>query len=326
MDWRLTSDVYRSVGMQYIGELDLEDKKVHSEAEAGYFIFPGFTYYNTSNDITWDATNNVMSTPLSRDTRFIIKIDSRAFEIQLTGSYDTGVWPFITHHYYSWATVFSSVKKAIESNSAGYGDYYVHLDLSKLFTIKEYDYETKKFKPDDVTDIIKTYSVLKFHYDENGAKKAEQSIFGQIEGNTSYGSTGEIDADYWQSYGVYNLTEKQISSGLLSLRKNETGESYLSVSVKLKELFEKMPNAKVNIKIDLDADLWKDSNFIGFDYKGFEGFKLNKITLLGTSEHTVTFLTDSLKNTDLKTIEHASSITLSVLPDAINSEYSEVVL
>ena len=68
---------------------------------------------------------------------------------------------------YNYLNVFADCMQAIRSNSAGYGDYYITVDLSEYFTIRELD-EHGKYKQDDVTDIIKNYSVLKFHYDENG--------------------------------------------------------------------------------------------------------------------------------------------------------------
>lgn len=60
--------------------------------------------------------------------------------------------------------------------NALYGDYYITVDLSEYFTIRAFDTESGKFKEDDVTDIIKNYSVLKFHYDENGARNSSQSL------------------------------------------------------------------------------------------------------------------------------------------------------
>ena len=96
--------------------------------------------------------------------------------------------------------------QAVKTNSAGYGDYYITVDLSSLFSIKEFDTETGKYKADNVTDIIKTYSVLKFHYDENGARSSQQSIFGIIDNNSKYDLTQDkVDTTYWQERMTYNL-------------------------------------------------------------------------------------------------------------------------
>ena len=209
--------------------------------------------------------------------------------------------------------------QAVKTNSARFGEYYIVLDLSNLFTIKEYDINTGKFKEDTVTDIIKNYAVVKFNYYEQGVTKSSQSLFGAINNDTKYGMT---DTTYWQERVVYNLTDKDLEYRTSEVYQGEV--AYLSSSTK--ETFSKMPRAEINITIDTNSSYFKDNNinFVGFDFNAFEGVILNKITLTGSK--TINFLENSLKDTKLKTLEHSRTILLNIEENAINSEYSEVLV
>ena len=254
----------------------------------------------------------------------IIKIDNRPFSIQLTGQYDVygRLWGFLWNVkqatvYFDYGDVFDCVFSAIKSNDHGYGDYYITLDLSQYFTIREYDGDSGKFKDDDVTDIIKNYAVLKFHYDENGARNSTQSLFGSIECNSKYDiAEDNIDTTYSQERIVYNLTAND-----LALRYSDFYEgSFASLSMSTKEMFANMGRAKVNITLDLTS-----TNIIGFDFNAFENLEIDTIRIIGT-RRTFYLLEKSLYNTNLSRLEHSSEITFDFAENAIDSEFSEVIL
>ena len=223
------------------------------------------------------------------------------------------------------------VIEAIRSNSAGYGDYYITVDLSEYFTIRAFDTESGKFKEDDVTDIIKNYSVLKFHYDENGARNSSQSLFKCIDCNPKYDISDEpIDTTYWQERMTYTLTETSKLNGadIFSYRYSEVyGGYFLSLSMDGKKLFAEMPRAKVNITLDLQSEYLteRELKIVGFDYNAFEGLELDTLTIRGETQ-TFYLLENSLFGTSLKTIKRSESITLDGLETAIDSEFAEVVL
>jgi len=268
---------------------------------------------------------------MNRDSAFVIKIDNRPFQIQLTGSYTwttyerqwytLWIWnrPITNVLYYNYINVFSDCMQAIRSNSAGFGDYYVTVDLSEYFTIKEYDSETGKYLDDDVTDIIKNYAVLKFHYDENGARNSTQSLFECIDCNPSYDVEDKnIDTTYWQERMVYNLTNEN-----LVLRFSEVFNGYfVSLSMDTKLLFEEMPRSKVNIIIDL---IYDDKNIIGIDYNGFENFEIDTLTINGENQ-TFYLLDKALFDTNLQTLKYSNGVTFDFGIDSVNNEYLEVVL
>ena len=335
-DYSLSSNAYRSTGMQYLGDLKQSDLVITETTtqEAQRYESTAFSYYDTTNGISWEG--NKLRTQLNRESAFIIKIDNRAFQIQLTGTYEWttykrswwSLWlynqPITNILYYNYVNVFTDCMEAIRTNDKGYGDYYITVDLSEYFTIREYDISSGKFKKDNVTDIIKNYSVLKFHYDENGARNSTQSMFGIIDCNPSYDITEEeIDTTYWQERMVYMLNEDDFS-----YRYSEVYQGYfLSLDMDTKKMFDEMPRAKVNVNIDLKSQYLKDKNIniVGLDYNAFEGFEIDTLTIKGDSQK-LYLLEKSLYDTNLQTFIHSKVLEIDIAQNAINNEYQEVVV
>lgn len=369
--YNLTSADYRSTGMQYIGDykgLPLNTWDGNSEvsfmklsgkndryygtskesvAIANNYVDTRFNYYDYTNDISWNGITNEngsIATELKRTTEFIIKIDNRAFAISLNKYFDRDIgdvrnlfgigWKvgeMYNRYYYTYGSLFQSCMQAVKSNSSGYGDYYITVDLSSLFSIKEFDTETGKFKTDNVTNIIKTYSVLKFHYDENGARNSTQSMFGIIDNNSKYDIQDDlIDTTYWQERMTYNLNHlsKYNGKSLFEYRYSDTYNGYfISLTMDGKKLFADMPRTKVNIVIDLNDDYFsqKDMKIVGLDYNAFENVELDTLTIRGSTDKFY-FMDKSLIGTSLKTFKHSKDILFNGLENATNSEFVEVVI
>lgn len=370
-DWNLLSTGYRSSGMQYLGNyeglpLDTWDgngelsfvnlfgnnDRYYGTSKAAVkiandYVDKSFNYYDFTNDIHWNGiTNNngSIATELKRTTEFIIKIDDRAFALNLDKYFDKDVgdvrnlfgigWKIgevYNRYYYTFGSLFQSCMQAVKSNSAGYGDYYITVDLSSLFSIKEYDYETGKFKTDNVTDVIKNYAVLKFHYDENGAKNSTQSMFGIIDNNSKYDITEEsVDTSYWQERMTFNLNEKAKFNGvdIFNYRYSEVYDGYfVSLNIDVKELFYKMPRAKVNLIFDLNSDYLKEKNIniVGLDYNAFENFEVDTLIFKGENQ-IIRILDKALYNSNLQTLKYTSGMTFDIANEAINNEFTEVIL
>jgi len=362
----LLSTDYRSTGMQYLSDykglpLDVwdgntsvkfinpfgnNDRYYGTDDNAmkivNSYVDKAFNYYDYTNGINWNGVTNEngsIATELKRTTEFIIKIDDRAFAISLDKYFDRDVgdlrnffgigWKvgdIYNRYYYTYGSLFQSCMQAVKTNSAGYGDYYITVDLSSLFSIKEYDYDTKKFKTDDVTDIIKTYSVLKFHYDENGARNSTQSMFGIIDNNSKYDvSEDKIDTSYWQERITYNLdtTSKLRGEDIFAYRYSEVYDGYfVSLTMDAKKLFTEIPRAKVNVTLELDAPHLK-FNIVGLDYNAFEDLEIDTLTVKGGTQ-TFYLLEKSLFGTNLQTLKTSSGITLDGIQNAIDSEYTGV--
>ena len=297
--------------MQYVGDYNVVDVEV-TPNELNNRVSKDFTYYDTTDGISFNGysgtLNSSVSTLLNRANSFIIKIDNRPFSIQLDKSYSTGWWIFSSTKYYTYSDLFYTVMNAIESNSAGYGDYYITLDLSYFFTIRELD-ANGKFLADDVTDIIKNYAVLKFHYDENGASRSNQSMFGQIECNSIF----DIEnVDYWQAQMVYNLSEKD-----LEYRYSESYDGYfVSLTQEMKKFFDDMPTSKLLVTLDFSS-IWienKEYNVVGFDYDAFNGFDIDTLTVK-SAPTTLYVMDDAFKDATVKTFKYSSGIIFDGLVD-----------
>jgi len=326
-DTSLSTISCRSTGMQYIGDFETYTHYVSSDAEAQTYVLEDFYYYDSTNGISWDGGK--VATVLNRNTLLTIKIDDKPYQIQLTGSYNYStyerqwytlwIWNKETVHtvYYDWGDVFADVMNAVKSNSAGYGDYYITLNLSTYFSV--YEYDGKKFNKDSGADIVNNYAVLKFHYDENGARNSSQSMFGIIECNSKYDIVEEeIDTTYWQERMVYTLTEKD-----LSYRYSSVYDGYfVSLNMDTKKLFAEMPRTKVNVNLDLSDTTKK---IVGLDYNAFEDFEIDTLTLNGQNQ-TFYILDKALYNSQLQTLKYTNGITLDIAQGAINNEFVEVVL
>lgn len=316
----------RGTGMQYLGDFESYTAYVNSEEEANSYVVPDFYYYDTTDMISWEGGK--LATQLNRNTMLTIKIGEQPYLIQLTGKKDHYSsflwWEWVSSTtYYDYSDVFYDVMNAVKSNSAGYGDYYITLDLSSYFTVYEYNSATKNWSADNISDKVFTYAVCKFHYDENGAIKAEQSLYKQIAVNRNYGVKEQVDATYWQERIVYCLKDNDFD-----YRYSDTYDGYfISLNMDTKKMFEEMPRAKVSVLIDLQSTYLQDKNIniVGIDYNGFENFEIDTLTIKGNAQ-TFYFLDKSLCNSNLQTLEHSRDIVLDISENAINNEYVEVEL
>lgn len=331
-DKSLETSTCRSTGMQYIGDFQTYISEVWTKDEADNAVVPDFYYYDTVDMISWNGGN--MTTQLNRKQPLTIKIGNKPYLIQLTGQYKKwyyksqtfiGSWLGLDRYstiFYDYGDVFYDVIKTVKSNSKGYGDYYIVPDLSKYFTV--YEYQGDKAVEDTTSDLVKNYAVLKFHYDENGAKNSTQSLFGSIQCNPNYGiEKSDIDTTYWQERMVYNLTEKDFSYRYSDIYKGY----FASLDMDTKKLFANMPRTKVYISLDLQSQYLQDKkiNIVGIDYNGLEDFEIDTLTITGNNQ-TFYLLEKALYNTKLQTLKHSKGITFDYGTNATNNEYAEVVL
>lgn len=362
-DYQLLSTGYRSTGMQYLGNyqgtpLSTWDGKSEKKFQlfgdknryygrstenvnyANEYVDSSFYYYDSINGISFNGiTNNNgnIATALKRSTSFIVKIAGRPFEIRLDKYFDKDVgdvrnfagigWKVgekYNRYYYTYGSLFQSCLQATKIQSAGDGIFYVTVDLSNLFSVREFDQETGKYKADDVTDIIKTYSVMKFTYHENGARNSTQSMFGIIANSSKYDiENSNIDTTYWQERMLYTLDEDDFS-----YRYSDVYNGYfISLNMDTKKLFSNMPRAKVNVNIDLQSQylLSHNINIVGIDYNGFENFEIDTLSITG-GEQTFYILEKSLFDSKLQTLKHSNNINLNIAENSINNEYVEVVV
>lgn len=328
MTWNLEQADYRSTGMQFLGDFDSYNVELSNRDEANNYMLDEFSYYDTTNGINWTGYNGEygsIQTKLNRNTEFIIKIDNRPYSIQLTGGYKIYgkffgfLWTVERGEVlYDYGDVFDSVFNAIKSCDAGYGDYYINLNLSDYFTIREFDSESGKFKEDNIVDYIQNYAVLKVHYDENGLLNSSQSLFGIVDNNPKYDKTeSNVDTSYWQERVVYTLNENDFDLRYSELFKG----NLVSLKDSVRTELNKLDRTKINVVIDITYE----NNIVGLDYNSFQNFKLNTLTITGLARE-FSILDKALLDTEIKTIKHSSDITLTFYENACNSEFMEVIL
>lgn len=339
-DTSLGVNACRSSGLQHTGKCNWKAYGMTSSSvigtaainDARQMIYNTFNFYDTTDMVSWSGyygSNNSISaaSTLNREDVFIVKIDDKPFQIQLTGS-ASSAWLGISRIWYNWGDIFAATMLAIESNNQGFGDYYISLDLSRYLTVRAYDEATGTFGTEDA-DIVKTYALVKFHYDANGAKKSTQSIFGIIDCNPAYDLDNKTDAEYSQSRIVYTLTETtQLNNEeVFAYRYSEIYDGYfVSLTSSGKTTLNGIENKKINIKLNLNSDYFKQQNktILGIDYSGFEGLEIDTLSVSGEGDFTL--LANSLKDTQLKTLRHSQGVNLIISNNATSAEFEEVII
>lgn len=327
--FNLTQEDYRSSGVQIA---------VNKSNPAGLPIYGITTGYNKdaesiakmyeydkTDGVFWNgkiSQNMTIATGLSRDKKYFVRIGNDAYQIQLTGSYTYKEQVFLwiekeKTYEYSFNDIFKLGLKACQSNSNGEGKCYINLDLSKFFTIKKFNKESKHFEEGSYVDVLNTYAVVEINYSKNGATNKEQSLFRIIANNSSYGSFNpDIDTSYHDAALVYNLTVND-----MTIRYSEIyNGNFVSLDIDKIAKLKKMPSTQINLVIDLDK------NVVGIDYNAFQNLRINSVTFKSSTSKTVYILDKAFDNTSLKTIKRSSNITIDARETAFSNEYVEVIV
>ena len=140
-------------------------------------------------------------------------------------------------------------------------------------------------------------------------------------------SEDKIDTNYWQERMTYNLDETSRYNGaeLFNYRYSDVYDGYfVSLTMDAKKLFAEIPRAKINITLDLDSPSL-EHNIVGLDYNAFENLEIDTLTIRGGTQ-TFYLLEKSLFGTNLQTLKTSSGITLDGVQNAIDNEYSGVII
>ena len=335
MSYNLTTSDYRSSGVQYAinfpfaQEIDLFKNTYNSNYD---YVF-SVTEYDTTDGVSWNGKIEDMSvaTALERDKEYIIKIDNQPYSIVLNGTYikTEPLWGFLWNventYNYGFQDLFLLLLQATQTNSKGVGTRYLQIDLSDFFTVKKYNTETDTFEPQLWTDIVRNYCVVKINYSKNGAINSSQSLFNIIANNPSFDvDNNEISTEYWDATITYNLTDSDLSYRYSDLYQGH----FVSASQDLIVKFANMPSSKINIVIDLNSNFVKSNNYniVGLDYNAFQNLKINSLTLKSETPVTLNLLDYCLADTNIKTLNYSSTITLIKSDTAINNDCVEVVI
>lgn len=323
--YNLSVEDYRSSGVQLVENLPFSLSPIKTGYNENSDSIHQLIEYDTTDGLSWNGklnNNMTIATGLSRDKKYYVRIGDDAYQLQLTGTYTTKEHVFLwiekdVEYNYTYYDIFSLGLLACQTNSNGEGTCYINLDLSKYFTIKKFDKDSKQFIEGSYVDVLNTYAVVEINYSKNGATNKEQSLFKIIANNSSYGLTKtDIDTTYHDVALVYNITESQMTSRYSEIY----GGNFVSIDIKKITELSKMPSTQINLIIDLDKDI------VGVDYNGFQNLNINSVCFTSKTDKTIYILDKAFDNTSLKTLKRSKNITLDVRETAFSNEYEEVVV
>lgn len=99
---------------------------------------------------------------------------------------------------------------------------------------------------------------------------------------------------------------------------------FVSLTMDAKKLFAEIPRAKINVTLDLDSPSL-EHNIVGLDYNAFENLGIDTLTVRGGTQ-TFYLLEKSLFGTNLQTLKTSTGIMLDGVQNAIDNEYSGVII
>lgn len=252
-DETLSTQACRSAGMQYVGK-NYSDitQNIYIEEKDYLPEHKNLFYYNTTltngDIVSWDGSGKV-ATNLTRETKFIVKIDNKPYLMQMTGYENKlkvlGVEVF--NDYYTFGTLFVDCMNAVKKNSKSNGDFYITIDISKYFKLYPYDEFSKSWINTNVAKQVLSFSTLKFHHHDIGATTNDDSLFGIIKNNNEFDirpytinffenkTNNEEPISFKLPYDTKNIylpnpnfepNEGYIFSNYFNTQPNGTGDSY----------------------------------------------------------------------------------------------------
>lgn len=299
-----------------------------------------YTFYDDLNWQSFDYNYNTTNSALNSSDKFIVKIDETPYLIELNGYKEYTVdKTFLgiktgeeTKQYkLTWFDLFSEIAYSVKTNSKGYSEGYMLLNVSDYFkSVKQFNPDTGKFDKLPDVDIVNNYAYVKFNYSDKGVTNANQSLFGLIDGDCNYGKTNsDIQIqDYWNVKLNYTIDEntKIDNTNIFELKHIDSyNGDFVDLSLQMKSILNSIPDNNLNIVIDIDKINTKYGvNCKGLYISAFQDLKINSLKIIGSGEFNV--LTKSLINSDIKTIYKSKDIYLNISDSAINNEYEVVEL
>lgn len=147
----------------------------------------------------------------------------------------------------------------------------------------------------DRADFSNSYFTIQCSYDKRGLVSARQSLFGAVNGDSSYNESGvEFDLDYWKASNSYILA---LNDWAKRESKAEVGV-YLSLNSIMKKY---LANADVELDITINLDKFKE-NVLGLDLGALKGYNIKSLTITSSVTKDFVILEEALEDTGLKTI------------------------
>ncbi len=254
------------------------------------------TFYNTSNGVSFDATNS-----LEDMNHWVYDIDGQLCLIEEKGNINEYKTLWVDRGTkYDTSMLLCDLYDVVKSLPDG--EQVITIDLSRYYNVflfdgKEFDKGTPATTENWVFVNVYIYKT------SNGLVSAKQSMFKSYMGNPEWSLYGTASENYWQANVEYNLTLKDFTFTY------ENGGYYLKLQTSCIDYLKEFKNMRLLVNLDIDKIyLGADKlNIEGFSSNAFGGLKIDTINL--TSDSPCTF-----KVFDKKlNIQHSDNITLEYL-------------
>ena len=235
--------------------------------------FGDFYFYKTGNDGKVYSMTGVEN--MNKD--MLIDIDGAYYRLSLKSyeyeSLTDNAWSILIGDIsetktssYTWFEIFDLAMKSAKYTNVEdkYSKFALPLqDLSDFVTLQYQDKDTQ-YKELPKTTENRNYFTLQVEFDNNGATKSSDSIFGMIYGSGNYDYYADTTVnDYWNAYSELTITESNINF----VYNADLEAYYVTISEQFASYLSTLTHAEISINLDLTQT---DINVYGIDLQNFD--------------------------------------------------------
>lgn len=312
-------EVFKSIyssGIQFIGtpvfnsikNIRKKAKTIFKDGISSYHFVPtgdNYYFYNTSNDTSYTAVNEVGID----GNKWIIDFDGTIGLVEqkgfITDDYayiksTTNFWSETTRHYQEqdFMCFVSKLYDSVKSLDNGLD--VLRFDMSKWFRGYILDESGRKFETLEHGHENWMFVDVKVNKSSHGLISASQSLFKMVKDDPNYSFDGSVLSDYWKSSTIYNLTVNDFDF----ISHNGSTTDYLA---RLKptaiNYLWSFNNLDINVIIDLDSKYLTDivKKLVGFAQNPY-GILDIKQTTIKSKTPTIFKVYEQLKNAQLTNV------------------------
>lgn len=166
--------------------------------------------------------------------------------------------------YYDYNYFSKLLYEAVQTVPSGTNSAMV-FEFGDIFTYAKYNEEKKQYdelsvkETEKVKNDIKSYYSIKVTKSASGAVQASDSLFGAVNGSTTYNKLGTNSDDYFIGRSYLNVTEKDFD-----LVEIEHGYCVLKLKANFVKFYSKYDNIILNVKVNLDTYAKDKITILGF--------------------------------------------------------------
>ena len=179
--------------------------------------------------------------------------------------------------YYDYNYFCKLMYEAVQTISSGTNSAMV-FEFGDLFTYSKYNAETGQYDteltPEEtakLTSDIKSYYAIKVNKSSSGVRQASESLFGAVNGSTTYNTNSVISDDYFVGRSILCVDEEDFN-----LVKIEEGYCVLKLKEEFIKAYEKYDNIILKVDVNLDYFTKQGITILGFATdNGLDNFEVD---------------------------------------------------